>query len=49
MEIDQLKEVVEVAVSKSSGMKLWQILLLVIASAIAAFFGAYLKEKAKST
>ncbi len=26
-----------------------QILLLVIASAIAAFFGAYLKEKAKST
>ncbi|WP_221076305.1 hypothetical protein [Agarivorans aestuarii] len=46
--IDEIKEVVEVAVSTSSTMSINQVLLLVSITAIASFLGAYLTVKAKN-
>lgn len=46
---EKVYEIVESALEKGSGMDIWSVLLIMIASAAAAFFGAYLKEKAKST
>lgn len=46
---EQIRSVVEAAVKGSAGMTYWQIILLVVVTAIASFLGAYLQEKAKST
>ncbi|MCF6185894.1 MAG: hypothetical protein L3J49_00235 [Desulfobulbaceae bacterium] len=47
MKEEEICAVVEAAVKNSAGMDAWQIFMLIVASALAAFFGAYLKEKAK--
>lgn len=49
MNEEQIQAVVKTAIEKSVGMDAWQIIFLIVASSAAAFFGAYLKEKAKST
>jgi len=46
--IDEIKEVVEVAVSTSSNLSLNQVFLLICITAIALFLGAYLTVKAKN-
>lgn len=49
MNEEQIRAVIEAAIEKSAGLDVWQIVLLIIVSSAAAFFGAYLKEKAKAT
>ena len=46
---EEIKAVVDAAVKDSAGMSYLQVALLIMLTAIASFFGAYLKEKAKST
>lgn len=48
MTTEELQKVLAIAADQSSGLEVWQILVLVAACGLAAFFGAYLKEKAKS-
>ncbi|MFC1868312.1 hypothetical protein ACFL0H_09285 [Thermodesulfobacteriota bacterium] len=45
---EELRAVVEAAVKGAAGMNYLQIALLIFFAAIASFFGAFLKEKAKS-
>ncbi len=45
---DELRTVLTAVIDNSTAMGLWQLFALVVASGIAAFFGAYLREKAKS-
>jgi hypothetical protein len=45
---EDFKEIIEAALAQSTGMDYTQIGLLVLISGAGAFFGAYLKEKAKS-
>ncbi|MBI4401391.1 MAG: hypothetical protein HY581_07160 [Nitrospirae bacterium] len=45
---EELKAVLTAVLDHSAGMTVWQIFALVAASAVAAFFGAYLSEKARS-
>ena len=49
MNEEKIREIVVAAIEKSASMDAWQIVLLIVASSVAAFFGAYLKEKAKGT
>jgi hypothetical protein len=48
MTSEELKAVLTAVLDNSAGMTVWQIFALVTAAAMAAFFGAYLSEKAKS-
>jgi len=49
MKEEQLYAVVEAAIKDSEGMEIWQVVMLVMASAVAAFCGSFFKEKAKSS
>jgi len=45
----EIKEIVEAVVKNSRGLRIWQVLILVLISGIAAFTGSYLQETAKSS
>jgi hypothetical protein len=45
----EIKEIVEAAVKNSRGLRIWQIVILVVISGLSAFMGSYLQETARSS